>query len=305
MAGSRASRTRSSSWRDALAGVGLVDRMPGRQVEIIARRDLGARTQRAPVAEQRHHRGQAQVLVEIGAADVDAAGGEDVVAPLRLAGAAGTEAHQRKVGGAAADVGDQDQFLAVDLGFVVEGGGDRLVLEGDLAETDVARDFRQRVLGQLVGHRIVVDEKYRAAEDRALETASGLGFGAALDLADELGQQQPERQRTPRHFGLAVHQAGPEQAFQRAHQAPFVAGQVVGQGRAAIAHFLVVGIEKHHRGQCRLAVFERQQRVPALRGRAWSWPDPANRGVRRTEVDAASVRHVCLCRRTCFEGAKF
>jgi hypothetical protein len=63
-------------------GVGLVDRVPGRQVEVIARRHLAPDTQRAAVAEQRHHRRQAQVFVEVGAADVHAAGGQDVVAPL-------------------------------------------------------------------------------------------------------------------------------------------------------------------------------------------------------------------------------
>jgi hypothetical protein len=92
-----------------------------------------------------------------------------------------------------------------------------------------------------------------------LETFAGLLLGAALDLADELGQQQAERQRPARHFGLAVDQAGAKQAFERAHQAPFIPFQVIRQGGAAIADLVVIGIEKHHGRQCRFTIFQGQQ----------------------------------------------
>jgi hypothetical protein len=66
-----------------LARVDLVDRVPGRQVEVVAGRHLAAVAQFAAQAQQRHHLRQAQVFVEVGAADVHAAGGEDVVAAFR------------------------------------------------------------------------------------------------------------------------------------------------------------------------------------------------------------------------------
>src|SRR5256885_7968021 len=48
--------------------------------------------------------GQVEPVVEVRAADVHAAGGQDVVAAVAAAGLLGTQAHDGEVGGTAADV---------------------------------------------------------------------------------------------------------------------------------------------------------------------------------------------------------
>jgi hypothetical protein len=81
-----------------------------------------------------------------------------------------------------------------------------------------------------------------------------------------------ERQRAAAHLGLTVDQAGPEQALERAHQAPFVAGQIFGQRRAAKGDLLVVRIEEDDRRQGGLAVFQSQHHRVA-------GTHPADRGI--------------------------
>lgn len=101
---------------------------------------------------------EAETAVEVGTADMDAVVGQHVGGPVGASPALGAEAHQREVGGAAADVGDQRQFLAVEAAFVVEAGGDRFVLERYLVETELAGDLGQRRLGDAIGFGIAVDE---------------------------------------------------------------------------------------------------------------------------------------------------
>src|SRR5690606_145498 len=92
-------------------------------------------------SEQRHDAVQAQVFVEIGAADMNAAGSQDVAAAVRLFRALRRQAHQREIGRATADIGDQYQFFSFELGFVIEGRSDRFVLEFDFPEADRLRDL--------------------------------------------------------------------------------------------------------------------------------------------------------------------
>jgi len=61
----------------------------------------------AAIAEQRHHPVQAELLVEVGAADMHAACREDVRLPVVHRTALRRQAHQREVGGTAADIHDQ------------------------------------------------------------------------------------------------------------------------------------------------------------------------------------------------------
>ena len=83
--------------------------------------------------------------------------------------ALGADANEREVGGAAADVGDQDLLLARHRLLVVERGGDRLVLEDDLAKAGAGRRAAQRRLGLGVALGVVVDEVDRPADDGAID----------------------------------------------------------------------------------------------------------------------------------------
>lgn len=122
-----------------------------------------------------------------------AAGGQDVVLALGQVAPLRRQAHQGEVRGAAADVDDQDQFLALDAALVVEGRGDRFVLEGNLLEAELVGHLHQGVLGLAVGLRVVVDEEHRATQHHRVEGLPGGGLAARLELADEQAEQVLER----------------------------------------------------------------------------------------------------------------
>jgi len=243
---------------------------------------VGAAFHAAAVAEQRHHALQAQLFVEVGAADVHAAGGEDVVLAVVVVTTVRRQAHQGEVGRTTADVDDQYQLFPGDGGLVVERGGNRLVLERDVLEADLARHVDQGVFRFLVGHRVIIDKEHRAAQHHFFELAARRGFGAALELADKQRQQVGERHGRAQYAGVVLDQLGTQQALERAHQAAFVVFQVFVQGQAAIHRAALLEVEEHHRRQGDLVVLQRDKRLLA-------GADPADGGVGRAEVDAAGT----------------
>src|SRR5262249_14254695 len=70
----------------------------------------------------------------------------------------------REVRGAAADVGYERDLLAIDALLIVEGGGDRLELEGDPLEAGCPGSRLELALCRGIGFGIVVDKERRAAE---------------------------------------------------------------------------------------------------------------------------------------------
>ena len=160
--------------------------------------------------------------------------------------------------------------------------GNRLVLEADFLEADGVGNVAQRLFGLLVGGAVVIDEKYRSPENGLLETAFCLVFGALLERADEFAEQVTKNDGAPIHFGPPVDQAAAEQAFQGTHQPPFVAVEVFPESGATETDAVFFRIEKDHRGQRYLAVFEREQR--RLTG-----TQPANGRIGGAEIDAAGA----------------
>lgn len=203
--------------------------------------------------------------------------------------ALGRQADQGKVGGTPADIDDQYQLFTADARLVVEGCGNRFVLERHVLEADFARHVGQGVFGFLVGGRVFIDEEHRAAQHDLVEAALRGGFGALFQFADEHAQQVLERQGAAQHAGVVLDQLGAEQALERAHQAAFVAFQVLVQRQAAIHRATLLDVEEDHRRQGDLAVFQGNQRLEAR-------AVPADRGVGGAKVDAKGtgrgyVRH--------------
>ena len=130
--GSTASRRRSSSSWSVAARLQHRDVVPALEVRVDpARARAGARpkneTELGAAAEQRRHAVAHELAVEGVARDVHAVVAEDRAgAPSARAGA---DAQQREVAGAAAEVADQEQLVALEAALVVAGGADRLVLE--------------------------------------------------------------------------------------------------------------------------------------------------------------------------------
>ena len=127
---------------------------------------------------------QAELLVEVGAADMHAACREDVRLPVVHRTALGRQAHQREVGGTAADIHDQHALLALDARLVVEGRGDRLVLK-DTSPKPILRAAPPGLGRLAVGLRIIVDEEHRPAQHDLLERSARRGFCPLFEGAEK------------------------------------------------------------------------------------------------------------------------
>src|SRR5205085_7117594 len=108
--------------------------------------------------------------------------GEDVGLALEPVPARRPAAHEREVGRAAADVSDQHLLLPLYGLLVVEGGGDRLVLQLDFAKARTRGGAAERSLGARVALGVVVDEVHRPAEHRARDRRSNGGLGLAAEV---------------------------------------------------------------------------------------------------------------------------
>jgi hypothetical protein len=234
---------------------------------------------RAAEAEQRHDHAEAEFLVEIGAADAHAVIGENIGGPVSLAMALGSEADNGKIRRAAADIGDQGHFLAGNLALIVERGCDRLELEADLIEADLARDLPQRLLGLAVGIRRVVDEMHRAAMHHIAQFAIRGLFGAPLHRSQIIGDHVAKSGALPSQPRGFLDQRGAEHGFEAAHQAARRALDI-GVDRLAADQHGAVHFVKDRAGYGGVETLQRHQhRHPAFKD--------AKRGVRSSKIKSA------------------
>mmetsp|Transcript_20769 Transcript_20769/g.79568 ORF Transcript_20769/g.79568 Transcript_20769/m.79568 type:complete len:365 (-) Transcript_20769:735-1829(-) len=272
-----------------LRRVAGVDQVPGGQVEVEPAGQLAPARAGAAVAEGLQQAGQFDVAVEVGAGDVDAVAGENVVAARQAPGAFGPDANDREVAGAAADVGHQHDLLAAafadGLLLEVEGRRDRLVLELHIVEADRAGAGLELGLGGSVARRLAVDEKHRPPEHhpgrlagqaaQALQVTGDdvriLGAAAAADV------------------GGLVDQGGAEDALHRAHQPAIVALDIGGHGGPAEGPWRSVGVVPafgkvenggRHRALARLQLHQAHRAVVT---------GHRHGGIRGAEVDGAET----------------
>ena len=89
-------------------------------------------------------------------------------------------AHQREVGGAAANARHPHPLPGLQRGLVVQHRGDGLVLQVDVGEAGLARRLYQHRLGPGIALRIVVDEEHGVARHQARQSVAGIVLGRAL-----------------------------------------------------------------------------------------------------------------------------
>jgi hypothetical protein len=115
--------------------------------------------------------------------------GQNVLSAVRAGAAFRRNPHDRKIRGAAANIGDQCVLFALDGLLIGQGRGNGLVLELDLGKSLRAGDFLEGVARRAVRRRIVVHEMDRAAEhgtgDAGARRAFGRGFEAGDDQPDD------------------------------------------------------------------------------------------------------------------------
>ncbi len=184
-----------------------------------------------PEPEERGHHVAHDATVEGVAGQRHPVGAEDRVLATRLPAQRGTDPEQREVAGAAAEVGDQDELVALEIALVVVGRRDRLVLEDHVGVARVAEgraQSRERKLdGGLVGG---VGEAHRASH----HDAPGKRVAALLGLLAQAAQDDADQRLQT--VGLAEDRgraevAGREEALERLDQAARLIGVEVAVDR--------------------------------------------------------------------------
>jgi hypothetical protein len=163
--------------------------------------------------------GEAQHAVEIRAADPDAAVGQDVVGALRCARSFGRYPHDGKIGGAAADIGDQGEFFAFRLLLEMQRRRNRFVLEGYIGEAGGTRCLLQVVLRPSVRRLVAVDEVHRPAEHHVGQFVLPDLFRHRFDVPEKDGEDRREGDAPPLDPGVFLEQAGTENALECPHEA--------------------------------------------------------------------------------------
>jgi len=226
-----------------------VDQVPGGEVEIHLAGHFAPGRADAPVTAGRKDVRQLDVAVEVGAGHMHAVVGQDVGASVHALALLRADAHQREVGGAAADVGHQHDLLAVDGGLEIQRSGDRLELEADVGETHGARRLFQGGLGGAVARGVVVDEEHRSAQHHMGQRAAGIALGQRLE-ATQVGTDhvQIPHGAAAADIGRLVGQRGAQDAFHGAHQPALGALHIRGdRGTAEGQLRLLVGGQALHR----------------------------------------------------------
>ncbi len=130
------------------------------------------------------------------------------------------EADHREVAGAAADIGDQRQFLGCHRLLVVMRRRDRLIDEGDVAKPARRAMSFQHHLSPRV-RLVVVVEAHRPAMHDGGDLAAGEGFGLVLEVPHEDLDDFPQGNLAAAEAGLVVDQRGAQDRLQRTHQSAF------------------------------------------------------------------------------------
>ena len=189
-----------------LGAVAPLDQVPGGQIEEHAAGHFAPARSEVAKTQQRHHGFQTEFVVEVGAGDMDAGRSQDVVravgARQRATRPYGPQPHHAEVGRAAADVGYQHQVFARDAAFVVEGRGDRLEHEADVAQARRLRGLEQHLLGESITPRIVVDKVHRPTQHHTLVLGAGMLLGPGFDLLQKRGDDVAKADGLPEHLGL-------------------------------------------------------------------------------------------------------
>ena len=268
-----------------LGRVQPLDQVPGREVEEHAAGHFAAAGAGVAVAQQRHELGQVEPVVEVRAADVHAAGGQDVVAAVAAAGLLGPQAHDGEVGGTAADVHHQHHGFLREALLVVQRGGDGLHLEIHFAQACGARGVGQGLLGLAVALGMVIHEVHGPAQHHALGQAPvQRGTRPVGHAAKEQSDHILVADQLVVHGRLFLQQRAAQQALERAHEPARLAIQVLGHGVAPEMRAVLIRMEEQRRGHAAGIAFQRQQAC-GLAGHA-----PGHGGVGGTEIYAQRGR---------------
>src|SRR5262249_18730415 len=142
--------------------------------------------------EQRHDGAKAQRRIDVRAADAYAGIRQDISLAVGGILSLQANAHDRKVGRAAADIRDKDEFFPLRLLLVVNGSGNRLIFEVNVSIAGEARNIFEYRLRLRIGNLIVVDEMHGAAMHDACQLAIKRCFRTPFHLADKEGDDLAE-----------------------------------------------------------------------------------------------------------------
>ena len=257
-----------------------VDQMPGRQIHEQAAGHRAVLRPHVAIAQQGHHVFEVELAVKVCAANVHAGGGQHIGCAIGVRHALGAQTHDGEVRGAAPHVHHQDRAVACESAFVVQRRRDGFELKRDLLKPHRLRRMQQGVLGLLVACQVVIHKVNGATHHHPLwGVAQGLG-GAVTQGRQEGGHDVLKTHQLVVDEGGLVEQGAAQQAFERTHQTPLGAFEVVADGLASEMRAAFFGVVKHSGGYGQRVAFERNQAC------CFTWRCPGNGGVGGAKVNA-------------------
>ena len=264
-------------------GSGLVlpvDQVPGGQIKKHAAGHLALLGPQVPVAQQRHDLRQVQLPVVIGATNVHTRGGQNVRTAIGLLPSIWPQAHHRKVRRTTAQVHHQHRAFFGQALFVVQRGRNRLQLKRYLVKTHRLHGLAQRCFGLRIALRVIVHKVHGPAHDHAARCAAQVQRSAFAQSGQKGADDVLKTDLLmPDLCGLQQQRAA-QQAFQRTHQTPLGAFQIVFESIPPKVGAAVFGVVEHGRGHGHGLTFQRDQAGVALGA------EPGHGRVGGAEIDA-------------------
>jgi hypothetical protein len=244
------------------------------------------------------------MAVEVGAGDVHAVVGQDVVAPVERRGGRGRRARARSPRCRRRCRPPARTLLGVDAALVVQRGGDGLELEQHLGKADAARRRGQRGLRRASRAGSSSTKNTGPAQHHALERRTRGGFGQPLQVQQVAGDDVGTSPRGRRRRRCSARSAASRARSSSSASAGRRAVDIGGDGGAAEGRLGLVGAVEHRGRHGGLAGFElrpasRRRPSPgwAARWRSWTcrsrWRQSrvrAWRGLRRCTAAAGGAR---------------
>ena len=171
--------------RQTFARVSVVNQVPRGEVEKHAAGHLTPTGAGVPQAQVRHDTAQVQQAVKVGAADVDASGGQHVICPVGFFLTFGAELNHGEIGGAPADVHHQHGGVLVDPAFKVKRRGNGFQLKADRLKSGGPGSAFQRGLRQRVAVGMVIDKMHRTPQHGRAHLKTEVPLGPRLEFLEK------------------------------------------------------------------------------------------------------------------------
>ena len=274
-----------------LGRVKPLNQVPGREVKKHAARHFTPTRAKVLVAQQGHDLLHVQAMVKVRAANMHTAGSQNVLRAICLVHVLRAQTHHGEVRSTTANVHDQHNRLFAQTLLIVQRCGNGFELKADLTQTRGLRRRCKRLLRLAITLGVSIDKVHWTAQHHALrQLAIQRSTCLICNALEKNGNDVLVTDQLVVHRRLLLQQGATQQAFERTHQAPLFALQVLRHGITAKVCAVLFGVEKYRRRHACRRAFQCQQT------RWLTWNTPRSGRIGGTEVNtqgAGQISFIC------------